>query len=148
MSKKKKSTVAELMSGLREEGYNVRINHIRLFNNVIVYVGEGKATPFLTRGEFQKFVDEGNLIYIKDQFPDSPPRYCDVVSTVGGWTRVSIEKDGTLMTFGKKNFGKNENFFRRKGVDGAFKMAYNALCRTLKDSVQELAQNTQDTNQD
>ncbi len=120
---------------LRQNGYTVRVNHVRAFDFVAADTNDG-LDNMLTRGEFSRAVSDGKLRYVdknedgsylNDYIAENDELvYGKQVSPIGGFTTVAIEKDGETVARGKFAFNKNQ-FVKRIGLDAAFGRAVKLI---------------------
>lgn len=112
---------------LRQNGFDVKISHHRLFNGI--GVRENPTVPVidnvLTRGEYEKArlnhsldFDDYGLNYYNEQCAEDVP-YGKAVQPVGGFTTVEVTTPSGEVITKKYNFGKTVPFCRKKGVIAA-----------------------------
>lgn len=122
---KKQNTVKEAAQKLREEakslGYEVSVRHTRKMRGFAAIVDKKRDT-FLSRGEFDKAVDEMSYECVAHGIE---PTYGRFVDARGGFTVVSL-KNGERAVTAKYNFG-NDPFCRYKGVVAALGKALKAV---------------------
>lgn len=122
--------VSEEIRELRQNGYVVRIQHVRNFKNVAKDTKDG-FDFYLTRGEFLRAVDSKELVYFDfgNMYTAEGDEtvFGNVVSPTGGFTCVTIEKDGSVVSKGKRNFAWKEQFNKKIGLKAAFGKAYFSM---------------------
>jgi hypothetical protein len=121
---------------LRKNGFTVRVNHVRNFENVAVDTEDG-FDHMLTRGEFTRAVESDNLRYVEydndgevlnDYFAEADEVvYGKQVNPKGGFTTVTIEKDGETVARGKFSFKSSSAFVKSIGLNAAFGRAVKQL---------------------
>ena len=120
---------------LRQNGYIVRINHVRAFEFVAADTING-LDNMLTRGEFSRAISDGKLryvdrdddgYYVNDYIAENEELvFGQQVSPKGGFTTVVIEKDGQTLARGKYNFN-GAPFVKRIGLSAAFGRAIKQI---------------------
>ena len=121
-------SIQDAFSELRKEGFTVRVHHVRKFDGVASIV-DGPFDNMLTRGEFERAVELDKLVAIVTS-PDGDIlntydaegddfEFGKQVSPTGGFTSVTIERDGRVITKGKFSFNKKP-FNKRVGLQAAF----------------------------
>lgn len=122
---------------LRQNGFKVRVKHVRHFpnNGAVVESGESfELDQYLTKGEYLRAKEEFNLEFTEEA--ENNPKfdymnaydipYGKAVSPTGGFTLVEIcTYDDKLIASGKRNFGRKEAFNKKTGLHGAFNQAMN-----------------------
>lgn len=109
---------------LRQLGYKVKVRHTRFFDEYGV-LDSGEFDNFLTRGEFERAYDDGDIVTIHgDSEPsDEFSAYSNLVKPFGGFTSVTLTApDGHVYT-GKFNFN-NKPFSRKVGYNAALGRAF------------------------
>lgn len=132
---------------LRAFGFDVRIQHHRVFNEIGQWEPDGQGIDnVLTRGEYNRAkqsaqLDFSNGIKTPERYarlgfnlPEEVP-YGHAVSPTGGFTTVTLKSPDGVEMSGKFNFGRNEPFNRNQGVRAALNRAMFGS-RSRKESVQ------------
>ena len=107
---------------LTEQGYRVKVRHIREF----LGVRRADDDCFMTRGEYNRGRENGELefdlygaaFYKHHTGTFNIPKYAQAVCSTGGWTQVEVVTPEGQTLHGKYSFGKR-NFHRKHGVAAA-----------------------------
>lgn len=124
-------TVQNVISDLRSKGYVVRCHHVREFPFVAADTPDG-LDNHLTRGEFGRAVDAGNLVVVDPYSRNCYPAEGDelvfgrMVSPTGGFTKVDICLGDKVVSSGKRNFTR-QPFNKKVGLIAAFNQALSKL---------------------
>lgn len=111
---------------LKDQGYTVRIQHVRKFPNAYIYENTGDYENMMTKGEFIK-ASQDRKLFREDMWSIyNGAKYGLEVSPTGGFTSVVIQRGEHLISKGKKNF-THTTFNRKIGVQAALGHALKVM---------------------